>query len=131
MPVLQLDQAEAAGGNDRRLESLRPELTAELRARGGGRLFLLSPKAFLEVAAPVLRLSLQAGSVEDIERVERIEAGATYGGWTAEALDSLFRGLAYEGYANRVDVIRQATETDGHVEAARSTRSAATTTAAL
>ncbi|MFF9296176.1 PIN-like domain-containing protein [Streptomyces sp. NPDC014764] len=43
---------------------LRPELTAELRARGGGRLYLLSPKQFLEVAAPVLRLSLQAGSVE-------------------------------------------------------------------
>ncbi|MFC1228686.1 PIN domain-containing protein [Streptomyces sp. Sce081] len=95
----------------------RPELTAELRARGGGRLFLLSPKQFLEVAAPVLRLSLQAGSVEDIERVERIEAGATYGGWTAEALEALFRGLAYESYVNRVDVIRRAAETDGHVEA--------------
>ncbi|MEU7395351.1 PIN-like domain-containing protein [Streptomyces albogriseolus] len=94
----------------------RPELTAELRARGGGRLYLLSPKQFLEVAAPVLRLSLQAGSVEDIERVERIEAGVTYGGWTVEALEALFRGLEYEGYANRVEVIRYAAAMDGHAE---------------
>ncbi|WP_329172529.1 PIN domain-containing protein [Streptomyces decoyicus] len=95
----------------------RPELTAELRARGGGRLFLLSPKQFLEVAAPVLRLSLQAGSVEDIERVERIEAESTHGGWTAAALEELFRGLSYEGYGDRVAVIRHAAEMDGHVEA--------------
>ncbi|MGW0540392.1 PIN domain-containing protein [Streptomyces griseoincarnatus] len=94
----------------------RPELTAELRARGGGRLYLLSPKQFLEVAAPVLRLSLQAGSVEDIERVERIEAGVTYGGWTVEALEALFRGLEYEGYTNRVEVIRYAAAMDGHAE---------------
>jgi hypothetical protein len=94
----------------------RPELTAELRARGGGRLFLMSPKQFLEVAAPVLQLSLQADSVKDIERVERIEARATYGGWTAEALEALFHGLEYEGYANRVAVIRYAADTDGHAE---------------
>ncbi|WP_200302143.1 PIN domain-containing protein [Streptomyces adelaidensis] len=95
----------------------RAELTAELRTRGGGRLFLLSPKQFLEVAAPVLRLSLQAGSVEDIARVERIEAESTHGGWTAEALEELFRGLAYEGYGDRVAVIRYAAEMDGYVEA--------------
>ncbi len=92
-------------------------MTAELRARGGGRLFLLSPKQFLEVAAPVLRLSLRAGSVEDIERVERIEARDTYGGWTREALDALFHGLVYEGYTNRVDVIRYAADAGGEVEA--------------
>jgi uncharacterized protein (UPF0335 family) len=95
----------------------RPELTAELRARSGGRLFLLSPKRFLEVAAPILRLSLQAGSVEDIERVERIEAENTHGGWTAEAIEELFRGLSYEGYGDRVAVIRYAAEMGGHVEA--------------
>ncbi|MEU7160283.1 PIN-like domain-containing protein [Streptomyces chrestomyceticus] len=96
----------------------RPELTTELRSRCGSRLFLLSPKQFLEVAAPVLRLSLQDGSVEDIERVERIEAEDTHGGWTAAALEELFRGLSYEGYGDRVAVIRHAAEMDGHVEAA-------------
>ncbi|CAM5610541.1 PIN-like domain-containing protein [Streptomyces chartreusis] len=95
----------------------RPELTEELRARGGGRLFMLTPKQFLKVAAPILKLSLQEGSVEDIERVERIETEDTHGGWTAEAIQTLFRGLAYEGYGNRVDVIRYAAEMDGHVEA--------------
>lgn len=96
----------------------RPELTAELRARGGGRLFLLSPKQFLEVSAPILRLSLRAGSVEDIERVERIEAEGAHGGWTAAAIEALFNGLSYEGYGNRVEVIRQAAEAGGRVEAA-------------
>lgn len=96
----------------------RPELTAELRTRSSGsRLFLLSPKQFLEVAAPILRLSLQAGSVEDIERVERIEAEDSHGGWTAAAVEALFNGLSYEGYGNRVDVIRYAAEMDGHIEA--------------
>ncbi|MGY3205326.1 PIN-like domain-containing protein [Streptomyces sp. TE5632] len=96
----------------------RPELAAELRARGGGRLFLLSPKQFLEVSAPILRLNLRAGSVEDIERVERIEAEDAHGGWTAAAIEALFNGLSYEGYGNRVDVIRQAAERNGRVEAA-------------
>ncbi|MFE9049167.1 MULTISPECIES: PIN domain-containing protein [Streptomyces] len=95
----------------------RPELTAELRRRGGGRLFLLSPRQFLEVAAPILQLSLQAGSVEDIERVERIEAEPSHGGWTAAAIEALFSGLSYEGYGNRVDVIRYAAEMDGLIEA--------------
>ncbi|MFF3685916.1 PIN domain-containing protein [Streptomyces sp. NPDC002187] len=95
----------------------RPELTAELRSRGGGRLFLLSPKRFLEVAAPILELSVQAGSVADIERVERIEAEDAPGGWTAAAIEALFNGLSYEGYGNRVDVIRYAAEMDGRVEA--------------
>ncbi|MFI1125228.1 PIN-like domain-containing protein [Streptomyces hygroscopicus] len=94
-----------------------PELTAELRRRGGGRLFLLSPKQFLEAAAPILQLSLQAGSVEDIERVERIGAGPSHGGWTAAAIEALFNGLSYEGYGNRVDVIRYAAEMDGRIEA--------------
>ncbi|MGW5662836.1 PIN domain-containing protein [Streptomyces sp. NPDC003758] len=96
----------------------RPELTAELRRRGGGRLFLLSPKQFLEVAATILQLSLQAGSVEDIGRVERIEAEPSpHGGWTAAAIEALFNGLSYEGYGNRVDVIRYAAEMDGRIEA--------------
>ncbi|MFF2185449.1 PIN domain-containing protein [Streptomyces sp. NPDC058155] len=95
----------------------RPELTAELRRRGGGRLFLLSPKQFLEAAAPILQLSLQAGSVEDIERVERIEAEPSHGGWTAAAIEALFNGLSYEGYGNRVEVIRYAADMDGRVEA--------------
>ncbi|MER7722983.1 PIN domain-containing protein [Streptomyces sp. NPDC096323] len=95
----------------------RPELTAELRRRGGGRLFLLSPKQFLEVAAPILQVSVQAGSVEDIERVERIEAEPSLGGWTAGAIEALFNGLSYEGYGNRVDVIRYAAEMDGRIEA--------------
>ncbi len=95
----------------------RSELTAELRARGAGQLFLLSPKNFLEVAAPILPFSLRDGSVKDIERVERIESEDTHGGWTAKAIDELFHGLSYEGYGNRVDVIRYAAEMDGHVEA--------------
>ncbi|WP_328393939.1 PIN domain-containing protein [Streptomyces sp. NBC_00390] len=95
----------------------RPELTAELRARAGSRLFLLTPKQFLEAAAPILQFSLQADSVKDIERVESIEAEDTHGGWTATALDELFRGLTYEGYGDRVEVIRYAAEMDGHIEA--------------
>ncbi|MCF3960410.1 PIN domain-containing protein [Streptomyces fuscigenes] len=95
----------------------RPELSAELRRRGGGRLFLLSPKQFLEVAAPILQLSLQAGSVEDIERVERIETEPSRGGWTTAAIEELFNGLTYEGYGNRVDVIRYAADMDGYIEA--------------
>ncbi|MFJ6071696.1 PIN-like domain-containing protein [Streptomyces sp. NPDC093065] len=95
----------------------RPELTGELRVRGGGRLFLLSPNDFLKVAAPILQLNVQAGSVEDIERVDRIEADSSNGGWTAAALEALFNGLAYEGYGNRVDVIRFAADMDGPVEA--------------
>ncbi|MHA5048938.1 PIN-like domain-containing protein [Streptomyces sp. SD15] len=95
----------------------RPELTEELRARGGGRLFMLTPKRFLEVAAPILDFSLQEGSVEDIERVERIGTEETYGGWTADALQELFDRLTYEGYADRVDVIKYATEVDGVADA--------------
>ncbi|MGW1809153.1 PIN-like domain-containing protein [Streptomyces sp. NPDC002078] len=91
----------------------RPELTAELKARGGGRLFMLSPRRFLEVAAPILKFSLQEGSVEDIERVERIGAEDEHGGWSAEALRELFDRLTYEGYQNRVDVILHAAECGG------------------
>lgn len=92
----------------------RPELTEELGARGGGRLFMLTPKRFLEVAAPILEFSLQKGSVEDIERVEQIGTGdGTYGGWTAAALQELFDGLTYEGWGGRVNVIEYAAEMDG------------------
>lgn len=97
----------------------RPELTEELRTRGGGRLFMLTPKQFLEVAAPILEFSLQEGSVEDIERVERIEtAEETYGGWTAGTLVELFDRLHYEGYGDRVAVIKYAAEMDGVADAA-------------
>ncbi|AQS66285.1 PIN-like domain-containing protein [Streptomyces pactum] len=95
----------------------RPELTEELRARGGGRLFMLTPKRFLEVAAPILDFSLQEGSVEDIERVERIGTEETYGGWTADALQELFDRLTYEGYADRVDVIKYAAGMEGVADA--------------
>lgn len=95
----------------------RPELTGELRSRGGGRLFLLSPKHFLQVAASILQLDVQAGSAEDIERVDRIETDPANGGWTAAALEALFNGLTYEGYGNRVDVIRFAADMDGPIEA--------------
>ncbi|MDX3134033.1 PIN-like domain-containing protein [Streptomyces europaeiscabiei] len=91
----------------------RPELTEELRIRGGGRLFMLTPKRFLEVAAPILKFSLQEGSVEDIERVERIGTEETYGGWTAAALQELFDRLTYEGREDRVAVIKYATEMGG------------------
>ncbi|MFI2758860.1 PIN-like domain-containing protein [Streptomyces echinatus] len=95
----------------------RPELTAELKARGGGRLLMLTPKRFLEVAAPVLKFSLQEGSVEDIARVERIEAEDRYGGWTAAAVQELFDRLTYEGYEDRVHVIKHAAEWDGFADA--------------
>lgn len=95
----------------------RPELTEELRARGGGRLFMLTPKRFLEVAAPILKFSLQAGSVEDIERVERIGTEETYGGWTTDALQELFDRLGYEGYEDRVAVIKHAAATNGVADA--------------
>lgn len=92
----------------------RPELTEELRIRGGGRLFMLTPKRFLEVAAPILDFSLQEGSVEDIERVERIGTDAeTHGGWTAGALTELFDRLTYEDYGDRVAVIKYAAEMGG------------------
>ncbi|WP_327136595.1 PIN-like domain-containing protein [Streptomyces sp. NBC_01340] len=95
----------------------RPELTAELKARGGGRLLMLTPKRFLEVAASVLEFSLREGSVEDIERVERIETEDKHGGWTSAALHELFDRLAYEGYQNRVDVIKYAAEMNGFASA--------------
>ncbi|MET9504891.1 PIN domain-containing protein [Streptomyces sp. NPDC006622] len=95
----------------------RPELTEELRARGGGRLFMLTPKRFLEVAAPILDFGLQEGSVEDFERVERIGTEETYGSWTADALRELFDRLAYEGYEDRVEVIKYAAEREGVVDA--------------
>ncbi|MEU1176870.1 PIN-like domain-containing protein [Streptomyces sp. NPDC005820] len=95
----------------------RPELTAELKARGGGRLLMLTPKRFLEVAAPILKFNLREGSVEDIERVERIGTEDKYGGWSAAALHELFDRLAYEGYQNRVDVIRYAAEMNGFASA--------------
>ncbi|MFG3031718.1 PIN-like domain-containing protein [Streptomyces sp. NPDC048253] len=97
----------------------RPELTEELRTRGGGRLFMLTPKQFLKVAASILKFNLQEGSVEDIERVERIETDQeTYGGWTADALTDLFDRLTYEGYGDRVAVIKYAAERDGVADAA-------------
>lgn len=95
----------------------RPELTAELKARGGGRLLMLTPKRFLEVAAPILKFNLREGSVEDIERVERIGTEDKHGGWSAVALGELFDRLAYEGYQNRVDVIRYAAEMNGFASA--------------
>ncbi|MFF7788879.1 PIN-like domain-containing protein [Streptomyces sp. NPDC007991] len=96
----------------------RPELTEELRARGGGRLFMLTPKRFLEVAAPILEFGLREGSVEDIERVERIgNDDGTYGGWTSDALQELFDRLTYETYADRVDVIKYAAAMDGVADA--------------
>ncbi|MGW7242153.1 PIN-like domain-containing protein [Streptomyces sp. NPDC054804] len=97
----------------------RPELTEELRTRGGGRLFMLTPNRFLEVAASALEFSLQEGSVEDIERVERIgTVEETHGGWTAGALQELFDRLTYEGYGDRVAVIKYAAEMDGVADAA-------------
>ncbi|MFI7294485.1 PIN-like domain-containing protein [Streptomyces sp. NPDC050121] len=95
----------------------RPELTEELRTRGGGRLFMLSPKRFLEVAAPILEVRLQEGSVEDIERVERIGTEETYGGWTASTLQELFDRLTYEGRGDRVAVIKYAAEMNGVADA--------------
>ncbi|MFI1358508.1 PIN-like domain-containing protein [Streptomyces sp. NPDC020898] len=96
----------------------RPELTEELRTRGGGRLFMLTPKRFLEVAASTLEFSLQEGSVEDIERVERIGTDEeTHGGWTAGALQELFDRLTYEGYGDRVAVIKYAAEMEGVADA--------------
>ncbi|MFE2045858.1 PIN-like domain-containing protein [Streptomyces sp. NPDC059477] len=96
----------------------RPELTEELRTRGGGRLFMLTPKQFLEVAASILEFSLQVGSVEDIERVERIETDdEQHGGWTTFALEGLFGLLAGEGYEDRVAVIRHAAARDGVADA--------------
>lgn len=96
----------------------RPELTEELKARGGGRLFMLTPKQFLEVAAPILEFGLREGSVKDIERVERIgtDDGA-YGGWTTDALQELFDRLTYENYEDRVAVIKYAAEMDGVADA--------------
>lgn len=41
----------------------------------------------------------------------------SHGGWTAAAIEALFNGLSYEGYGNRVDVIRYAAEMDGRIEA--------------
>ncbi|MER5514537.1 PIN-like domain-containing protein [Streptomyces sp. NPDC002763] len=97
----------------------RPELTEELRTRGGGRLFMLTPNRFLEVAASALDFSLQEGSVEDIERVERIGTDEeTQGGWNAGALQELFDRLTYEGYGDRVAVIKYAAEMDGVADAA-------------
>lgn len=97
----------------------RPELARELRERGGGRLFMLSPRRFLEVAAPVLRLSLREGSVADLERVERIEDYADRGGWTGGALEALFQGLSSEGCGDLVEVIRCAAgAADGRLDAA-------------
>jgi hypothetical protein len=97
----------------------RPELAEELRARGGGRLFMLSPRRFLEEAAAILRVSLRDGSVADVERVERMAEGPSYGGWNAAALDALFQGLAAEGYGDRADVIRAAAAAgDGRIGAA-------------
>ncbi|MFD8508955.1 PIN-like domain-containing protein [Streptomyces sp. NPDC059687] len=96
----------------------RPELTEELRTRGGGRLFMLTPKRFLEVAAPILEFGLREGSVEDIERVERIGTGdGTYGGWTTDALQELFDRLTYENYEDRVAVIKHAADMDGVADA--------------
>jgi hypothetical protein len=96
----------------------RPELAEELRARGGGRLFMLSPRRFLEEAAAILRVRLRDGSVADVERVERMAQGPSYGGWNAAALDALFQGLVAEGYGDRADVIRGAAAGDGRIGAA-------------
>jgi hypothetical protein len=97
----------------------RPELTEELRTRSGGRLFMLTPKQFLEAAASILEFSLQEGSVEDIERVERIGTDEeTHGDWTDGALRELFYRLTYEGYGDRVAVIKYAAEMDGVADAA-------------
>ncbi|MFJ9897352.1 PIN-like domain-containing protein [Streptomyces sp. NPDC091280] len=97
----------------------RPELTEELRTRGGGRLFMLTPNRFLEVAASALEFSLQEGSVEDIERIERIGTDeATHGGWTTGALQELFDRLTYEGYGDRVAVIKYAAEMDSVADSA-------------
>jgi len=94
----------------------RPELAEELRARGGGRLFMVSPADFLAVAAYALRVPLGAGSVEDLDRIARVDAAAVYGGWSPEALTELFERLVREGYANRVEVIRCAVAAGGFVD---------------
>ncbi|WP_327073829.1 PIN domain-containing protein [Kitasatospora purpeofusca] len=95
----------------------RPELTDELSGRGGGRLLLLTPKRFLEIAAPIFEFSVSEGSVQDIERVERIEDEETNGGWTTAALRELFDRLTYEGWLDRVSVIKYAASHDGFVDA--------------
>jgi hypothetical protein len=95
----------------------RLELTDELSGRGGGRLFLLTPKRFLEIAAPIFEFSVSEGSVQDIERVERIEDEEANGGWTTAALRELFDRLTYEGWQDRVDVIKYAASHDGFVDA--------------
>lgn len=94
----------------------RHELAEELRERGGRRLFMLSPKQFLETAARVLQVQLQEGSVEDLERVERIRTEDATGAWTLDALRELLNRLSYEGYSDRVAVIRWAAKNSGFAD---------------
>jgi PIN like domain len=62
----------------------RGELVRELRAAGGGRLYLLTPERFLSRARDILDVEVSAESIADAERVDRRAADPREADWTEE-----------------------------------------------
>ncbi|ACU77362.1 conserved hypothetical protein [Catenulispora acidiphila DSM 44928] len=92
----------------------RLELVQELLVRGGGHLYMMQPSRLLEIAGLSLDVEVREGSIEDVERVNRLHAeDLDFGGWSTDALQELFYHLEDEGYGERVSVIRWAAENDG------------------
>lgn len=90
----------------------RRELIEEYAVEVGRRVFFLEPADFLSKAS-VLKIAVQAGSVEDVERV-RDEVGV----WTEDAVNAVLSRLDSEGLPQS-DVIREAAENGGRVERQR------------
>lgn len=92
----------------------RLELAEELRARSGGRLFMLRPESLLVHARRVLEVDVREESLRDVERVERFASSRDLGGWTPHAVQQLMERLGREAPV-QADAIRRAATQGGFV----------------
>lgn len=75
----------------------RLELIDEFARRAHKRLFMLRPESLLVHAARVLQVDVREESVQDAERVERVQSNGDIGGWTPSSLLMLMDQLEREG----------------------------------
>ncbi len=94
----------------------RPELVAEMRAITGRMLFMVQPDGLLDRARTLLNVVVSASSLENVERVGRIDAGLV-DSWTFDAVAAVLDRLADEA-PTQATVLVRAAELGGFIDRA-------------
>jgi predicted nucleic acid-binding protein len=92
----------------------RPELASEMTTRAGVQLLMLRPDSFIAQASSALDVPVDDTSVQDIERVDRIQSSGV-SAWTSHAANELLDRLDYEDSNVQAEAIRCAVATSGFV----------------